>query len=147
MVRRAARAIDRLKGAMLAAILALCSVLQLTPVTPKGVQCPTAAVQSIIDIVYVKNYSGEMVAQTIQRKPREGDASFLQCRCAEKKAAETRKSADWEGSGRISFLAVLTPQIDFQAQRAVLCQGPVPYHAPPFVLRKPEPLTPPPQFV
>ena len=63
------------------------------PVTPRGVQCPTAAVQTVVETKFVRNCCGKLVAVESERAPREGEAAFKQCRCAEKKAAEKQEQA------------------------------------------------------
>lgn len=56
--------------------------------TPKGIQCPTAPIQHIAETVLVRNCCGDIVTQTVVRAPREGEAEFKQCQCAERKTAE-----------------------------------------------------------
>lgn len=61
--------------------------------TPRGIQCPTATVQQVTEVTYVKDCCGKLVAVTKVRKPKEGEAGFKQCRCAEKKSAEKQEEA------------------------------------------------------
>lgn len=58
------------------------------PSTPQGKQCPTAAVQEVVEVKYVKTCCGKVVPVKFKRAPREGEAGFKQCQCAEKKAAD-----------------------------------------------------------
>lgn len=62
-----------------------CTAFQFHPRTPFGVQCPTARVQTVK--VAVRNCCGHIVGyKTCAPKP--GEKSFVQCRCAEKTAAQ-----------------------------------------------------------
>ena len=66
--------------AILATLAMVCaSLFGFVPATPKGVQCPTAAVQTVT----VRTCCGRLVT----RAPEPGERAFLQCRCAEKKTA------------------------------------------------------------
>lgn len=148
MAHGVARAISRIRGIVLAVVFGLCSVLHLSPLTPKGVQCPTAPVQSVTEVVYVKNCCGKIVPQTIQRKPREGESAFVQCRCAEKKAAETQQKTESNESSRFSFVAILTPNIDFKVPVAlVFCNLGIMCPESAILSDQTEPLTPPPRLV
>ncbi|GEM_PF-1499898 len=69
---------------VLTALLLWCSVSRAATVTPRGVQCPTATVQSVV--VAKRDCCDRIVGYEV-RKPKEGEQGFLQCRCAEKKAA------------------------------------------------------------
>lgn len=148
MAQRVARGIATLRGIVLSVVLGLCSVPYVSPMTPKGVQCPTAPVQSVTEVVYVKNCCGKLVPKTIQRKPREGESTFLQCRCAEKKEADSQQKPESNESSRFSFVAILTPIIDFKVPVAlvlrnvgIMClEAAIPSD-------QTEPLTPPPRLV
>lgn len=72
---------------LLVAWFAFWTCLQSQPVTPYGVQCPTAPVQSIS---VAMQCCGKTVCAT--RAPRPGDKGFVQCRCAEKKSAAVKFS-------------------------------------------------------
>ncbi|ODU52059.1 MAG: hypothetical protein BGO01_00310 [Armatimonadetes bacterium 55-13] len=61
-----------------------CTAFQFHPRTREGLQCPTAVVQTVKEPVYC---CGEVVGYT-ERAPQPGESSFVQCRCAEKKAAD-----------------------------------------------------------
>jgi hypothetical protein len=78
----------RLIGIVLSIALASMQFGAKMPVTQRGIQCPTAAIQEITEVKLVKNCCGKLVPQTTVRKPREGEAGFKQCRCAEKKAVD-----------------------------------------------------------
>lgn len=70
---------------VLTALLLWCSVSRAATVTPRGVQCPTAAVQEIL--VAKRDCCDRIVGYEV-RKPREGEKGFKQCQCAEKKVAQ-----------------------------------------------------------
>jgi hypothetical protein len=61
--------------------------MPLRPITPAGIQCPNAPVQSIA--VPIRNCCGEVVGYT-NRAPKPGDKEFVQCRCAEKQTAKQK---------------------------------------------------------
>lgn len=63
------------------------------PVTPRGVQCPTAAIQTIQVLSLKRSPCGCLVKVVEERAPREGEAGFKQCRCAERKAVERQEKA------------------------------------------------------
>jgi hypothetical protein len=86
------------------------------PHTARGVQCPTATVQTVTEVSLVRNCCGKLVAKTIQRKPREGEPGFKQCRCAEKKAADAQQKSEASESSRPALaIAILNPLFQFQA--------------------------------
>ncbi len=58
-----------------------------SPRTPLGRHCPTAPVQTVVEKTV--DCCGNLVR--VERKPRPGEASFVQCRCAERK---TRDAAE-----------------------------------------------------
>lgn len=58
------------------------------PVTARGIQCPTAAIQKVSVVTLERTPCGCLVKRVTERAPREGEKGFKQCRCAEKKAAE-----------------------------------------------------------
>lgn len=66
-----------------------CTAFQFHPRTAAGVQCPTAAVQTIQ--VAVRTCCGKIVGYRAQA-PKPGQREFVQCRCAEKKSAEHEAS-------------------------------------------------------
>lgn len=68
---------------VLTALLLWCSVSRAATATPRGVQCPTAAVQTVV--FAKRDCCGKLVGYEA-RKPKEGEKGFLQCRCAEKKS-------------------------------------------------------------
>jgi hypothetical protein len=80
--------------ARLAPALLACLGLALAgwPKTPSGRHCPTAPVQTVVETRV--DCCGKVVR--VERKPKPGESSFVQCRCAEKK---TQEAAD---SGSIS---------------------------------------------
>ncbi|MFI5386049.1 MAG: hypothetical protein ACHQ50_08005 [Fimbriimonadales bacterium] len=94
-------------AALMAAWVFLFSALQFLPLTPDGVQCPTAPVQTITDAV--RDCCGKLVGYSI-RAPQPGDPGFVQCRCAEKKSAQHKASVSLRAD---SFLheAVQLPRI------------------------------------
>ncbi len=68
-----------------AALLAcLGLVLAASPKTPPGRHCPTAPVQTVVETRV--DCCGNVVR--VERSPKPGDSSFVQCRCAERKARE-----------------------------------------------------------
>lgn len=75
----------QLLALVLTALLVWCSVSRAATVTPRGVQCPTAAVQTVL--VAKRDCCDRIVGYEV-RKPKEGEKGFLQCQCAEKKAAQ-----------------------------------------------------------
>lgn len=79
--KRAGRA--DLFAILLACWLFVCVGLQFHPMTPDGVQCPTAPVQSVL--VPIKVACGCVVGYRA-RAPKPGEKGFVQCRCAEKKS-------------------------------------------------------------
>ena len=56
-----------------------------------------------------------MVSETV-RTPREGEIGFKQCRCSEKKAAQTQSESNSE-TQRPSLLALVTPAFVFEPAR------------------------------
>lgn len=143
-----ARVLKKVQSFALALSILLCSLFSGTPTTPKGVQCPTAAVQTVSDIVNVKSKFGKLVEQTIQRKPREGESTFLQCRCAEKKAADTQQKAESTESSRFSFVAILTCPIHFDVPTFTIDDCPIANRSAHLIVSHPaEPSTPLPQVI
>lgn len=74
---------------LLSLLLAGTSSVHFSPRTPIGVHCPTAVVQ------WVETGLNHQV-----RKPQLGEKTFLQCHCAEKKAAQkaipqTKEREEW----------------------------------------------------
>jgi len=69
----------------MAAWLFGCTAFQFSVSTPYGIQCPTAAVQTVR--IAVKDCCGRVVGYRAEA-PKPGSKSFVQCRCAEKKNAE-----------------------------------------------------------
>lgn len=82
-----------LSGSFLSLIVAFITCFTWTPATPRGVQCPTAPVQKVVSIEYVRNCCGKLVPKETVRAPREGEPEFKQCRCAEKKSAEKQEES------------------------------------------------------
>ena len=70
---------------LMVALIFVGSAFQVRVRTALGQQCPTAAVQLVT--VAVKDCCGKVVGYA-ERAPKPGEALFVQCRCAEKKAAE-----------------------------------------------------------
>jgi hypothetical protein len=78
---------------LFAILITLCFLLQsvfcFRTITPAGVQCPTAPVQTVV----VKSQRCcEKSGHVVVRAPKPGDKGFVQCRCAEKKNGQ-QKSA------------------------------------------------------
>jgi len=73
---------------VLAFAIAVLGCFGFAPSTPRGLQCPTASVQEVTVVEYVKTCCGKLVPVTVKRAPREGEAGFKQCQCSEKKAAD-----------------------------------------------------------
>jgi hypothetical protein len=59
-----------------------CMAFQFQPRTAFGVQCPTAEIQTVS--VPIRDCCGKVVGYA-QRAPEPGEATFTQCRCAERK--------------------------------------------------------------
>lgn len=148
MARRITRAAEKLRGVVLAVVFALCSVLYVVPVTPKGIQCPTAPVQSVTEVVASKDSTGKVVEQSIKRMPREGEKGFLQCRCAEKRAAEGQDRKESNESKRFCFIAIFLPLIDTKFQLSLgNDKRVITFLASICLSNQTEPLIPPPKFV
>lgn len=62
-----------------------CMAFQFHPRTVAGKQCPTAPVQQTT--VAIKSCCGRVIGYEV-RAPRPGESAFVQCHCAEKKAAQ-----------------------------------------------------------
>jgi len=112
------------------ALLFVGTAFQFRVRTPQGQQCPTATVQVIT--VAVKNCCGKVIGYA-QRAPKPGEATFVQCRCAEKRAADhhattSPKMEMWLASGP-------TP-----AAPPSLSAGPT---IPPYAAANPDRTTPP----
>ncbi len=73
---------------MAAVCLTLQSFLIISPQTPLGRHCPTAQIQWVRDRIPTGT-SSEPIRLMKVRKPKTGEVEFVQCRCAEKKAAES----------------------------------------------------------
>ncbi|MGV3614075.1 MAG: hypothetical protein ACO1SV_01955 [Fimbriimonas sp.] len=58
-----------------------CVALQFHPRTPFGIQCPTAEIQTVS--VPIRDCCGKIVRYE-SRTPKPGEATFTQCRCAER---------------------------------------------------------------
>lgn len=84
-MRNPKRGTRQLLALVLTVLLCWTSVSRAATVTPRGVQCPTAAVQ---EIVVAKRDCCNRIVGVEVRKPREGEKGFVQCRCAEKKSAQ-----------------------------------------------------------
>lgn len=133
---------------LLSVALAMLTISTSTVVTPRGVQCPTAKVQKVTEVRYVRNCCGKLVAQTIERAPKEGEAEFKQCRCAEKKESEKHDQAK-AAESRPSMV------IWVEANAAVLPFGTIlwaPKLAIPWSIRNfhsvpNPPVSPPPRFI
>lgn len=82
-------AIQKKIGRMFVCVLLSCALCCLSiaggQITPSGTQCPTAQVQLVLAPVY--NSCGCILRYEF-RHPQVGDASFVQCRCAEKKSSQ-----------------------------------------------------------
>ena len=135
-------------GIFLAVLLIFCSPSGFSPRTPRGLQCPTAPVQTIRDVTMVK-CCGKLVAKTTFRKPHEGEVGFKQCLCAERKNAEAQQKALGSESIRQAIeLALIGPVFhlpeisliprDHQVSDLITKQCFAPAFAPP---------TPPPQAI
>ena len=106
----------------LAFFFAFSTVLNAFPKTALGIHCPTAAVQ-LVAKVSPKSDSIEV------RKPKAGEAEFLQCRCAESKTSApkanlsskevpTVQSADAGATPSLPFLLVLNPGFPIETTEA-----------------------------
>lgn len=85
---RVATSRGRLAALLMAALFGWASSTQITACTPNGVQCPTAPVQTVVETL---SCCGKTVGYA-QRPVRPGDKGFVQCRCAEKRAAQHSSS-------------------------------------------------------
>ncbi len=79
-------------GTALSIVLFFTACFSRFPLTPAGIHCPTASVQTVTDVVYERNCCGKLVAKTVVRKPVAGETTFKQCQCAEKKASTSEQS-------------------------------------------------------
>ena len=136
-------------GLFLATILIASTSFTWLPQTPKGVQCPTAAVQVVTAVAYVRDCCGKLVAKTFQHTPREGEPGFKQCRCAEKKAAEHQQKTDSVHSSRSTLIvAVLNPRLEFRGWALLQLEPQAHFYTPlSHALPAFAPPTPPPQLV
>ena len=132
---------------LLSMALAILTCTFAMPETVRGVQCPTAPVQMVKDVKYVRNCCGHLVAVSITRAPREGDAAFKQCRCAEKQAAE--KQAQAKSSENRGLIVVYLNHQDLisQIQRLAVSQATPRLQAAVWCSLSSDPATPPPQFI
>ena|SRR5579862_4992475 len=73
---------SRITLIVLAFLVGLCSATSMFPLTPDGVQCPTAPIQTIAVPV---SCCGKVIGYQ-QRAPKPGEPGFVQCRCAEKRS-------------------------------------------------------------
>ena len=78
------------------------------PVTQRGIQCPTAAVQKITEVKLVKDCCGKLVPKVLARSPQEGEPDFKQCRCAEKKSIQHEEEKTPTASSKPISLAALS---------------------------------------
>lgn len=78
----------RLATALLAVVVMLASASFTLPSTRKGIQCPTAPIQKVVVNEVEKLSDGETAMVQVERTPQPGDPGFVQCHCAEKKAAK-----------------------------------------------------------
>ncbi|HWD39218.1 MAG TPA: hypothetical protein VG944_10245 [Fimbriimonas sp.] len=73
------------------------------PLTPEGVQCPTAPIQWVAVVGHTR-----CGCPTVSvRKTQKGDAGFVQCTCAEKKKAKTGATL----SGKVVFALERTIEV------------------------------------
>lgn len=145
--RTLARRVERLSVWILSVALILLTSPFGTRLTPRGVQCPTAPVQQVVEVVQTRDAHGHLVGMTIVRKPQEGEAGFKQCRCAEKKSAPRDTQANSAESKFVPILAfaelvridppVATPEVGSKRPTFVIAEPDAP-HSPP---------TPPPQRI
>ena len=70
---------------LLAVVIGWCSAVQFSVRTPEGVQCRTAAVQTLSAPILSK--CGHIIGFE-DRKPKPGEKGFVQCRCAEKQSSQ-----------------------------------------------------------
>jgi len=98
----------RLIGIILSIALVSMHLAERTPVTQRGIQCPTAEVQLITDVILEKDCCGTLVQKVQVRKPKEGEPEFKQCRCAEKKAADKEEEKTVTKSYKPISVAVLS---------------------------------------
>ena len=93
--RRVVGRLHRSAALFLAALLFWCSLALGAPITPKGVQCPTATVQTIL--VAKLDCCKRIVGYEV-RKIKEGERGFKQCQCAEKRqsASQAQTSPRYE---------------------------------------------------
>lgn len=86
-------------------LLVFVSISRFTTTTPAGRHCPTAAIQ----VVAISEFGSGRSSET--RKVVEGDKEFVQCDCAEKRAAESSSPARQEaGPAAQPFLFVVSDE-------------------------------------
>lgn len=90
------------------------------PVTKRGVQCPTAAIQTVVEVEHEKNCCGELVAKTIVREPREGEVGFKQCCCAEKKAADHKVEKQTTSVSKPTLVCALGDKFPNQSYEPII---------------------------
>lgn len=133
---------------VLACAVALLGCYGFAPSTPRGKQCPTAAVQEVTDVKYVKTCCGKLVAVKFKRAPREGEAGYKQCQCAEKKASEKddqTKSAEHRVAPPMHIARAMNDSLGFLIVPADTARETTADSAPEAVVFSPP--TPPPQLI
>ena len=94
--------------------------------TAKGVQCPTATVQTIKVVTYERTPCGCLVKKVTERAPRQGEAGFLQCRCAEKKDAQQETARTGESRPKVVALTAEHAEVGQQTPMnrvSTRCEG------------------------
>lgn len=126
----------------------LMSATSYYPVTPEGVHCPTASVQTVTEITYVRDCCGNLVAQSSTRAPEIGEAEFKQCRCAEEDSAQREVAQEKNlSSFHVVSLPVSTSDLAVRSWLSWPCQ---PIRHADFLLRSaclPPPTPPPSLFI
>lgn len=114
--------------------------------TKVGTHCPTASVQTVAKVVYEKDCCGRPIAKVIEAKPEQGDNTFKQCRCAEKKTSSAHDSAHFDaGTARLAADTMIS---EWLPEGALLSLHGATHFLPPLAFNGKEvsePPTPPPQ--
>lgn len=115
--------------------------------TPDGVHCRAAPVQTVAETPENKSCCEKETSEAKVRKPKPGDAAFLQCQCAEKKAASAHNGTK-EHNLQAEAQTTCTEPTVFACQARALISGaaePIPAEFQAGESRTEPPTTPPPK--
>lgn len=89
-LRNPAQGTRQILAVVISSLLLWCAGSRGASLTARGVQCPTAAVQTVA--VAKRDCCGRLVGYEV-RKPTEGEKGFKQCRCQEKRQGAVQAEA------------------------------------------------------